>query len=145
MKTKMLRTSYLGMNRLLALLIAVFVGGCASTQRMGIDDLNRFQIDCNNKDAQIRFLQSQLTTSDERVMAVFRINLLTELSYVLNGTQSENTRIASGQYDSIARTLIWKLESYCPSLRYAGDPQQPSAVPRGARDPESKVNWLRSK
>ena len=72
------------------------------TPRMDIMDLNTFQIDCANKDAQIRFLESQLTTPNSRLASLFSPNVV------------QNKVIHERQYDAVAKKLIWDLKTHCP-------------------------------
>lgn len=85
------------------LLAAAMIAGCATTPRMDIMDLQTFQIDCANKDAQIRFLESQLTTPNSRLAALFSLNF------------SQSKAIYDRDYDATAKKLIWDLKSHCPS------------------------------
>lgn len=93
-----------------SLTLAVLVTGCATTKRMDFQDLNRYKIDCANKEAQIRFLESQLSTPNERVVAKLTGGLLS----VLDGTYHEKERIVNRSYDAIARGLLWDIRTYCP-------------------------------
>ena len=92
------------MSKSFSLLFAsMMIAGCATTPRMDINDLNTFQIDCANKDAQIRFLESQLTTPNSRLMAFLSLN--PEQARAMNDRE----------YDAVAKKLIWDLKSHCPS------------------------------
>lgn len=103
-----------------AVFLAVLASGCAVTQRMAINDLNRMQVDCANKDAQIKFLESQLTTPDERMAAALGMNLFSELAANAKGEKSQFRSMVDREYDAIAKKLIWDLRTYCPSAQIAG-------------------------
>ena len=91
------------MNKLTApLLLVALMSGCA-TMKMDIQDLNTFQIDCANKDAQIRFLESQLSTPNSRLASAFSFD------------RSQRAAVNNREYDAVAKTLIWQLKTQCPS------------------------------
>jgi hypothetical protein len=94
----------------LVVTLATLVSGCATTKRMDFQDLNYYKIDCANKEAQIRFLETQLSTPNERVVAKFTGGLLS----VLDGTYHEKERIVNRSYDAVARGLLWDIRTYCP-------------------------------
>jgi hypothetical protein len=103
-----------------ALSILALTSGCAVTQRMDINDLSRMKIDCANKDAQIRFLESQMTTSDERVSAALGMNTASELWAHMNGKKTQSRSMLDREYDAAAKMLIWDLRTYCPETQVAG-------------------------
>jgi len=88
------------MKKISVLAIAALLAGCA-TQRMDIADLNTYQIDCANKDAQIRFLESQLTTPNSRLASMFMLD------------RQQAKAMTERQYDAIAKTKIWDIKTYC--------------------------------
>jgi len=91
------------MNKLaIPLLLIALLPGCA-TMKMDIQDLNTFQIDCANKDAQIRFLESQLSTPNSRLASMFSLD------------RSQSLAITNREYDAVAKRLIWELKTHCPS------------------------------
>ena len=103
-----------------AMLFAILSSGCAVTQRMSINDLNRIQVDCANKDAQIRFLESQLTTPNERLAAALGMNVFSEMFSNARGEKTQVHSMVDREYDAIAKKVIWDLRTYCPSTRIAG-------------------------
>jgi hypothetical protein len=108
---KVLRT--LSLLMLVPLVLAT-ITSCATRQRMAYEDLIRLQLDCKNKDAQIRFLKTQLTTPGERAIAAFNsTSVLAILGQHLNGTYEDNQRIYKRQYDATAKGLIWEARTHC--------------------------------
>ena len=95
---------------------ATVLSGCmTTTHRMDIDDLNNFQIDCSNKDAQIRFLESQLTREREWGIASMEMHsLLGQINAANDGTLKQKRAIVDRRYDAIVRVKIWDLRTYCP-------------------------------
>jgi len=94
---------------ILILMLAALATGCATTKRMDFNDLNYYKIDCANKEAQIRFLEGQLSTQPDRIAAGFN-----GLLNVLNGTYAETERIKNRSHDAVARSLLWDIRTYCP-------------------------------
>ena len=101
-----------------ALLLALLVSGCA-TQRMDIKDLSQMQIDCANKDAQIKFLESQMTTPGERLVSTVGMNAFTEFMAHWNGEQTQARSVRNREYDSVAKNLIWDLRTRCADYKVA--------------------------
>ena len=84
----------------LPLVLLALMSGCA-TQRMDINDLSTFQVDCANKDAQIRFLESQLTTPNDRLATMFMLD------------RQQAKAMTNREYDAVAKKLIWDLKTHC--------------------------------
>ena len=101
-------------------LVALLSSGCAVTQRMNINDLNRMTVDCANKDAQIRFLESQMTTPNDRFAAALGMNAVSEAWAQMNGQKTQARSMLDREYDAIAKKLIWDLRTHCPDTRIAG-------------------------
>jgi hypothetical protein len=96
-------------------LTAIVCSGCATTERMNIHDLSTFKIDCSNKEAQIRFLRTQIPTSNDRLAAAIDINIFSEAGAAMKGEMSQHRLIKEGYYESAAKGKIWELESQCPN------------------------------
>lgn len=95
-------------------LATISLNGCAVyRQRMDLEDLRNFQIDCANKDAQIRFLESQKTTSNERVFAVITTSGAMEFASHLKGETTENRKIRTREYDAAVDIKLWDLRTHC--------------------------------
>lgn len=83
--------------------------GCASvansissTQRMPYEDIIRYRIDCQNKEAQIFFLESQLTNANDRIAAA------------MNQSTVSREQILDRSYNAAVLRLIWEIRTYCP-------------------------------
>lgn len=109
-------------NKVLLLAAILLNTGCSSnmylTKRMDIQDLDRFQIDCANKEAQLRFLESQKTSRTDRMIAGFNGNWYDELEAKAAGKKTERSAVASGDYDSTIRAIQWRIKTHCPASRY---------------------------
>lgn len=105
------------MKKLLAVTIMAFgLSGCFTTQhRMDVYDLKYMKVDCANKEAQIRFLETQMSTPWERTLAGNNAySLLGSLSTMMGGSYEQHKAVADRQYDAIAKRLIWEIRSSCP-------------------------------
>lgn len=89
------------MNKIGILAALALLAGCA-TQRMDIADLDTYRIDCANKDAQIRFLESQITTPNSRLASMFMFD------------RQQANAMTERQYDAVVKAKIWDLKSHCP-------------------------------
>jgi len=79
----------------IALVAAMAVAGCAIKPRMDIRELVAYPVDCANKYAHLRFLQSQLPSSNEQV---------------IKGQFDRD-------YEAAVKTKIWDLQSQCEDIR----------------------------
>jgi hypothetical protein len=106
------------MNKLLAaLIVTVLSAGCATNPRLAFDDLNTFRIDCAKKYEQMAFLESQMPTPNERMVAALTRNLIGEFRAALDGKPSEQSRILNREYDAVIKVSLYQLQSYCPDAR----------------------------
>ena len=92
------------------------ITGC-STPLMNIHDLESFKIDCNHKEDQIRFLKTQIPTSDQKMLAALSINLIGEFNAQMSGEKSQNRLIQEGYYGSVANRKIQDLFDQCPKVK----------------------------
>lgn len=90
------------------------LSGCSTTHRMDFHDFNSLKLDCANRDAQIRFLESHMTSDTERMVAALETHsLLGAIRAAMNGTLDQKTAIVDRKYDNVAREKIWELRTYC--------------------------------
>jgi len=96
--------------------MTLFLSGClTTTHRMNINDLYAMEPDCANKEAQIRFLETQMTTQMDRLSATYNTTgMMSGLISALNGTYTQHKAMANREYDAAAKRLIWRLYSECP-------------------------------
>ena len=95
--------------------VVLSLAACSSTHRMDIYDLRYMKTDCANKEAQIRFLETQMSTPYDRLAAASKTRgLIGGLMLAMNGTYSQQKALESREYDSIAKRLIWELRTQCP-------------------------------
>lgn len=92
--------------KIVTLFLCVFaLTGCAGYGiNSEMSDLQRMQRDCPNQAEQIAFLNSQLTTSDERMLQVFNFF----------GDQEHRYAVLSREHDAQIRASIATIETTCP-------------------------------
>lgn len=90
------------------------LGGCSTTrQPMASYDLDHFRVDCKNKEAQIRFLQSQRSTRDDRLLAAVT-NAVTPWQMITNPVQYyEREQIRIGRTDWIINQTLREIATQC--------------------------------
>ena len=105
--------------------------GCASSQRMSIDDLNHYQIDCDRREEQIAFLHSQLTSPHDRLSSVLNTaSLLGQIGTRMDGTYQQHRAVGNREFDAIARVKLMDLNTQCgfsnPGVCDLAKPESPA-------------------
>lgn len=102
------------MKLLPALLMAVSVNAFAVTERMDIDDLNMYQVDCEHKEEQIRFLDTQAVGRTEMIWATMDTSgpIGTIVSY-LRGQLKQNRAMTRYEYNAVVRSIKRDIELQC--------------------------------
>jgi hypothetical protein len=102
------------MRTLAAVVALAALAGCSTTHRMDFNDFNSLRVDCANKEAQIRFLESHMSTGAERLAALLETrSLWGSLRSAMDGTLEQKSALVDRKYDSVAREKIWELRTYC--------------------------------
>lgn len=103
------------MKKTLLMVSLIALGACTTTHRMDINDLRWMQADCSNKQAQISFLETQMTTPMDRLASISNMTgVFGILSMKSDGSYEQHKAIANREYDSVAKRLIWELRTNCP-------------------------------
>jgi len=102
---------------------SLILTGCASAPGtrvalMPLQDLEKFVVDCNNKDEQIAFLKRQIPDPIWRTTNYQIVNSTGGAIYrIADGTYSERRNHAQGWNQAVARRKINYLETWCPPIR----------------------------
>lgn len=84
---------------------------------MYASDLNHFQVNCQNKAAQIRFLESQRTNRDDRAANKLHQSLMPWTWFTDPEEASERTSVGTGRTDWLINQKLLRLAYDCgPSL-----------------------------
>ncbi len=87
---------------------------------MDVVDLNNFQIDCRIGEQQLRFLQTQIPSQNDRLLNGLRMTSLSgNIFSAFEGTYTENRATFDGKQAAIADNLITAIRRHCP-------PQKPN-------------------
>jgi hypothetical protein len=113
---KTFRTSRLACGTFV-IVATLFVNGCASPtlkQPMDYSDLSRFQIDCGRKAEQIRFLESQRPSRDDRLWA-WATNYVRGWDQYTQPEQYRERQAVSGNHTNwIINQQLLRLHRDCP-------------------------------
>jgi len=97
------------------LAICANLSGCASTSRQPMlsFDIDHFQVDCKNKQQQIRLLQSMRTTADDRLVAGFS-NVLQPWTAVTDPVKYyERQQIQTGRTNWLINQTLREIATQC--------------------------------
>lgn len=98
----------------LVLLASLSLVGCASSQRMDIADFDHYQLDCSKYEEQRAFLESQMSNTNDRVVAAFSTgSTLTQIFSAMNGTFDQHKAMHGRRYDAVARVQLRNLNERC--------------------------------
>lgn len=98
----------------LVLLASLSLVGCASSQRMDIADFDHYKLDCSKYEEQRAFLESQMSNTNDRVVAAFSTgSTLTQIFSAMNGTFDQHKAIHGRRYDAVARVQLRDLNERC--------------------------------
>jgi len=103
----------------ISVIVAIFCSGCASTSRqMSYSDINYFQMDCDQREQQIKMLQSMESTRDDRFFARLRVIFRPWEQFTDPEQYASNVYQGSGRTDSYIQYQIQDLVNYCPGKRF---------------------------
>ena len=80
---------------------------------MSYHDLERFQVDCNRKEEQIRFLQSLRTSRDDRLWAWAENYVMSWDQYLRPGVFDERRSVSSGHSNWLINQNLMKIVRNC--------------------------------
>lgn len=99
-----------------ALFVIIFLGqsACTTPIRMSADDLSKYQIDCNRRNEQYQFLESQKYTSDQRfILAGQMTSVLGIISNAWNGTAADSSAGMNGEHEAMIKAQQRQLRQRC--------------------------------
>jgi len=103
-------------NGLCCIIASVLVSGCATnaaSRNITYDELNHFVVDCSIKEEQIRFLNSQRMTANEKMAARFQDAFVPFLGIFAPDMKRNNHMAGSGSRDFMMRQVLQEL-ARCP-------------------------------
>lgn len=94
--------------------IAAALTGCASSQRMSIEDLNNFQYDCSRYDEQREFLLKQYPSRRDRQAALLGVgSIMSMISSKVEGTYDQHQSIRTGELQATVKYKLHQLDVAC--------------------------------
>lgn len=92
---------------------------CATPTRMSADDLANFQYDCNKREEQYRFLESQKYSDNERLMVALQMtSILGIVSNMYNGTAEDSSAAMRGEHEAMIKHKQRILREQCRTEDY---------------------------
>lgn len=77
---------------------------CTTPSRMSVHDLANFQYDCNKREEQYKFLESQKYTDNERFLtALGMTSMLGIASNIYNGTADDSSAAMRGEHEAMIK------------------------------------------
>lgn len=105
----------MSIKKLTILIACCLQAACATPVRMSADELSAFKIDCDRRDEQYQFLESQKYSSNERLMiALQSTSILGILSNSYNGTSVDTRAALNMEHEAMIKANQRSLRQYCP-------------------------------
>ena len=102
-------------------IVAIFCSGCSSipsSKQMSYSDINFFQMDCDQREQQIKMLQSMESTRDDRFFARLRVIFRPWEQFTDPDSYASNFYQGSGRTDAYIQYQIQDLMNYCPGKKF---------------------------
>jgi len=101
--------------KLIALVFALALVGCSTTNRMATEDLRHFKPDCSRKAEQLRWLNAQMPSRGEAQLSSMMVtSFYGTISSAVNGTYDEHRAVYDRRTQAMIRSYIKELETWCP-------------------------------
>jgi len=108
------------LNGLCCIIASVLISGCATSaaqQNVSYQDLNYFVINCSMKEEQIRFLNSQRLTKDQKLMARFQAAFIPFAKFLTPDAHARNFSGGWGQNDRMINQILRELDNNCGTTK----------------------------
>lgn len=104
----------MSIKKLTVLMICCLQAACATPARMSADELSAFKIDCNRRNEQYQFLESQKYSVNERLMLAFQsTSILGILSNSYNGTSADTRAALKMEHEAMIKAQQRQLRQRC--------------------------------
>jgi hypothetical protein len=105
---------------LLGFFLSCCVAGCTTTPtRLSADELSEFKIDCNKRQEQHDFLESQKYTEWERIKLALQLTSIPGiLANMYNGTAQDTSAGMAGEHEVFIKHKQRKIREHCRSVDY---------------------------
>lgn len=105
---------------LLGFYLSCCIAGCTSTPaRLSVTELSEFKIDCNKRQQQYDFLESQKYTEWERIKLALQLTSVPGiLSNMYNSTSQDTSAGMAGEHEVFIKHKQRTIREYCRSVDY---------------------------
>jgi hypothetical protein len=102
------------MKKILLVLFCFTQVGCATPTRMSAQDLSEFKIDCNRRQEQYEFLESQKYTNNQRFnLGLQMTSVLGMISNAYRGTADDSSAGMNGEHEAMIKAQQRQLRQRC--------------------------------
>jgi hypothetical protein len=100
--------------------VCLLSSACTTTPtRMSANELSEFQINCDKRQEQHDFLESQKYTEWERIKLAFQLTSIPGIvSNMYNGTAQDTSAGMAGEHEVFIKHKQRKIREYCASVDY---------------------------
>jgi hypothetical protein len=102
------------MKKLLVSAVCFSQLACTTPIRMSADELSTYQINCDKREEQYRFLESQKYTNDQRLMAALQMtSIIGIISNAYNGTGNDSSAAVNMEHEAMIKAQQRQLRQRC--------------------------------
>jgi|688.fasta_scaffold235047_5 hypothetical protein len=102
------------MKNYLIILAAVAQTACTTPVRMSANDLSNYKINCDQRNEQYQFLESQRYSDNQRfILAGQMTSILGIVSNVWNGTAADSSAGMDGEHEAMIKAQQRQLRQRC--------------------------------
>ena len=106
------------MKKLLIVAICFAQSACASTTtptRMSFDELRTFKLDCDRREEQYKFLESQKYSQTDRLKVALQMTSITGIALNLyNGTMQDSADTMDSKHEAMIKHAQREIRQQCP-------------------------------
>ena len=104
----------MSVKKILFLCLCVSQFGCSTPARMGVDDLSNYKIDCNRRNEQYTFLESQRYSDTDRLnLALQMTSIIGVVSNVVKGTADDSSAGMRSEHEAMIKAQQRELRQRC--------------------------------
>jgi hypothetical protein len=102
------------MKKIMTVVLCLTQLACTTPTRMSANDLSEFKIDCNHRQEQHDFLESQRYSNDDRFkLGLQMTSVWGIISNAFNGTADDSSRAIQGEHEAMIKAQQRQLRQRC--------------------------------
>jgi hypothetical protein len=103
------------MKKLVFIILCATQTACTTPARMSYQDLNHFKVDCNRRDEQWQFLESQKYSQLDRIKVTLQMTSVVGLaSNAANGTYQDSADTINFRHEAMIKHIQREIRQQCP-------------------------------